>query len=150
MIKQLVVISLIGLGLNGCAGGLGSANYERTETRRAYEVKMGVVESVRSVMIEGTQSGVGVATGAVVGGVVGSEIGGGKGKTLATVIGAVAGGVAGSAAEKGLTKKPGLEITVRLDGGRTLAVIQEDAGERFSVGERVRILESGGQTRVTH
>lgn len=148
--RVALLIPVAVLALSGCIGGLGSGDYERTETRRAYEVKMGVVESVRSVMIEGTQSGVGTATGAVVGGVVGSEVGGGKGKTLATVIGAVAGGIAGSAAEKGLTKKPGLEITVRMDTGRTFAVIQEDTGERFNVGERVRILESGGQMRVSH
>ncbi|NWG85945.1 MAG: glycine zipper 2TM domain-containing protein [Hydrogenophilaceae bacterium] len=150
MTKRILILPLIALALTGCAGSLGGSDYERSETRRAYEVKMGVVESVRSVSLEGTQSGVGIATGAVVGGVVGSEVGEGKGKTLATVIGAVAGGIAGAAAEKGITKKPGLEITVRLDSGRTLAVIQEDTGERFSVGERVRILESGGQTRVSH
>lgn len=150
MSKRILILPLLVLALAGCAGGLGGGDYGRSETRRAYEVKMGVVESVRSVNLEGTQSGVGIATGAVVGGVVGSEIGEGKGKTLATVLGAVAGGIAGSAAEKGLTKKPGLEITVRLDSGRTLAVIQEDTGERFSVGERVRVLESGGQTRVSH
>lgn len=150
MNKRILILPLLALALTGCAGGLGSGDYERSETRRAYEVKMGVVESVRSVNLEGTQSGVGMATGAVVGGVVGSEAGGGKGKTLATVVGAVAGGIAGAAAEKAVTKKPGLEITVRLDSGRTLAVIQEDTGERFAVGERVRVLESGGQTRVSH
>lgn len=150
MNKRILILPLLALALTGCAGGLGGGDYERSETRRAYEVKMGVVESVRSVNLEGTQSGVGMATGAVVGGVVGSEVGEGKGKTLATVIGAVAGGIAGAAAEKGVTKKPGLEITVRLDSGRTLAVVQEDTGERFNVGDRVRVLESGGQTRVTH
>lgn len=150
MNKHILILPLLALALTGCAGGLGGGDYERSETRRAYEVKMGVVESVRSVNLEGTQSGVGMATGAVVGGVVGSEVGEGKGKTLATVIGAVAGGIAGAAAEKGVTKKPGLEITVRLDSGRTLAVVQEDTGERFNVGDRVRVLESGGQTRVTH
>ncbi|TCS73296.1 outer membrane lipoprotein SlyB [Sulfuritortus calidifontis] len=150
MHKRILILPLFALALTGCVGGLGGGDYERSETRRAYEVKMGVVESVRSVNLEGTQSGVGMATGAVVGGVVGSEVGEGKGKTLATVIGAVAGGIAGAAAEKGVTKKPGLEITVRLDSGRTLAVVQEDTGERFNVGDRVRVLESGGQTRVTH
>ena len=150
MNKHIILLPLVALGLAGCAGGLGSGDYERKEARRAYEVKIGVVESVRSVNLEGSQSGIGAVTGGVVGGVLGSEVGGGKGKTVATVLGAVAGAIAGSAAEQGLTKKPGIEITVRLDSGRTFAVVQEDDGERFNVGERVRVLESGAQIRVSH
>lgn len=134
----------------GCASGLGSADYERREARRVYEVRMGVVENVRSVRLEGTESGVGTVAGAAVGGIAGSEIGRGKGSAVGAVLGAVVGGVAGAAAEEVATRKTGLEITVRLDSGRTIAVVQEDTGERFAVGDRVRILESGGQARVTH
>lgn len=133
----------------GCASGLGSGDYERREARRAYEVRMGVVENVRSVRLEGTESGIGAVAGGAVGGIAGSTVGGGKGQAIGAVIGAVAGGLAGAAAEEAITRKPGLEITVRLDAGRTIAVVQEDTGERFAVGDRVRILESGGQTRVT-
>lgn len=150
MDKRILFLPLLALSLAGCAGGLGSGDYERKEARRAYEVKMGVVERVRSVNLEGSQSGVGAVTGGVVGGVLGSEVGEGKGKAVATVLGAVVGAIAGSAAEQGLTKKPGLEITVRLDNGRTFAVVQEDTGEHFRVGDRVRVLESGMQIRVSH
>jgi outer membrane lipoprotein SlyB len=38
---------------------------------------------------------------------------------------------------------------VRLDNGPYLAVVQEDGGEQFRPGERVRILRDGGTTRVT-
>ncbi len=150
MDTRILWLPVLALGLAGCTSGLGSGDYERGEARKAYEVKMGVVESVRSVNLEGSQSGVGAITGGVVGGVAGSEAGEGKGKAVATVLGAVVGAIAGSAAERGLTKKPGIEITVRLDSGRTFAVVQEDTGEHFSVGERVRVLESGGQIRVSH
>ncbi len=135
--------------LAGCASGLGSGDYERAEARKVYEVKMGTVESVRPVTLEGTKTGVGAVAGGVVGGIAGSEIGGGKGSAVGAVVGAVAGGVGGHAAEKALTRKPGLEITVRLDNGRLLAVTQEDTGERFSAGDRVRVLERGGEARVT-
>ncbi|MEW5771618.1 MAG: glycine zipper 2TM domain-containing protein [Pseudomonadota bacterium] len=147
--KRHLALLLIPALLGGCASGLGSGDYERAEARRVYEVKMGVVESVRQVRLEGTDSGVGTIAGGVVGGVAGSEIGGGKGAAIGAVLGAVAGGVAGKAAEEGLTRKPGLEITVRLDSGRTIAVVQEDTGESFARGDRVRVLESGGQARVT-
>ncbi len=148
--KKLFVIALAPVFLAGCASGLGSGDYERKEVRRVQEVKMGVVESVRFVKLEGTDSGVGTVAGGVVGGVAGSSVGGGKGSVIGAVVGAVAGGLAGKAVEEATTKKPGIEITVRLDFGRTIAVVQEDTGENFAAGERVRVLESGGQARVTH
>ncbi|MCX7627329.1 MAG: glycine zipper 2TM domain-containing protein [Methylophilaceae bacterium] len=143
------VVLMCAAVLAGCASSNSGGVYSREQTRQAQTVKMGVVESVRSVKIEGTRSGIGAATGAVVGGVAGSELGGGKGKVLTTVVGAVAGGLAGAAVEEGVTRKDGLEITVRLDNGALLAVVQE-ADEAFHPGERVRILESGGVTRVSH
>lgn len=135
--------------LAGCAGGLGSRDYERAEARRAYEIKMGVVEAVRSVRLEGTQSGVGTMAGGAVGGIAGSGVGDGRGSAIGAVIGAVAGGLAGAAMEEATTRQNGVEITVRLDGGRVIAVVQADEGETFRAGDRVRILESGDQIRVS-
>jgi outer membrane lipoprotein SlyB len=149
MNKTLCVL-LIPIALAGCATGKGSDDYQRSETRRVYEVKMGVVENVRVVKLEGTASGVGTVAGGAIGGIAGSEVGRGKGSAVGAVLGAVVGGLAGAAAEEGITRKTGLEITVRIDYGRTIAVVQEDTGETFARGDRVRILESGGQARVTH
>lgn len=143
------VVGVTVLLLSGCAGGLGSGDYERGQTRGVQEVQMGVVESVREVKIEGTKSGIGGAAGAVVGGVAGSEVGRGKGAIVGSVLGAVVGGVAGSAVEEGTTRQKGIEVTVKLDGGRVIAVTQA-ADEQFKVGDRVRILSGGGVTRVTH
>lgn len=135
--------------LAGCAPGLGGGSYTRDEARREQNVRMGVVESVRPVQIEGTRSGVGPAAGAVVGGVAGSTVGGGRGSTVAAVIGAVAGGVAGQALEEGTTRKNGVEITVKLNNGALVAIVQE-ADEIFHAGDRVRILSDGSTSRVTH
>ncbi|WP_268867414.1 outer membrane lipoprotein [Methylovorus mays] len=135
--------------LGACASSNSGSVYSRDEARKVQTVKMGVVESVRTVKLEGTKSPVGTAGGAVVGGVAGSTLGGGKGQAIATVLGAIVGGLAGSAAEEGLTRKDGLEITVKLDSGTMIAVVQE-ADDQFQPGERVRILESGGTTRVSH
>ena len=146
--QTLLALCMVGL-LSACATSKSGDVYTREQTRQAQTVKMGVVESVRQVRIEGTKSGVGAATGAVVGGVAGNSMGGGKGRILTTVVGAVAGGLAGSAAEEGLMRTDGLEITVKLDNGSLLAIVQE-ATEQFHPGDRVRILEGGGTTRVTH
>ncbi len=142
-------IVLIPALLVGCASGRGGDDYERTEARRVYEVKMGTIESLRSVKLEGTESGVGAVAGGAVGGIAGSTVGKGKGSAIGAVLGAVVGGLAGAAGEEAVTRKQALEIIVRIDYGRTIAIVQEDKGEQFAVGDRVRILESGGQARVT-
>lgn len=132
----------------GCAGGLGSKDYSREQARSVQEVQMGVVEAVRAVKLEGTKSVVGPAAGAVVGGVAGSTVGGGRGSVVGATVGAVLGGVGGAAAEEAVTRQNGVEITVKLDSGRVLAITQA-ADEEFRVGDRVRVLTGGGVTRVT-
>jgi outer membrane lipoprotein SlyB len=148
-LKTGYIARLLAALLAGCASSNSGGTYSRDQTRQVQTVKMGVIESVRNVKIEGTSSGVGVGTGAVVGGVAGSTMGGGKGKILTTVIGAVAGGLAGSAIEEKTTGKDGLELTVKLDSGTLLAIVQE-VDEQFHPGDRVRVLEGGGVTRVSH
>jgi len=137
------------LFLTGCPASMSGAAYSREQARQVQEVQMGIVESVREVMIEGTKSVVGPAAGAAVGGIAGSNIGQGKGSTVGAIVGAVAGGVAGAAIEEGVTRTKGLEITVKLDNGRLIAVTQA-ADETFRPGDRVRVLTGGGVTRVTH
>ena len=135
--------------LSGCAApGLGGGSYSREQARREQTVRMGIVESVREVKLEGTRSGIGPGAGAVAGGVAGSSIGHGRGSALGAIAGAVVGGVAGQAAEQGFTAKRGVEVTVKLDTGQMLAIVQE-ADETFRPGDRVRILSDGATSRVT-
>jgi len=144
----LLVAAVLALG--GCATGSSSGGaYSRSQARQEQTVRMGVVESVRQVTIEGEKGPVGAITGAVIGGYAGRNIGGGRGSELATVLGAVAGGVAGSAIEEKVTTRAGLEITIKLDNGQFIAVTQE-ADEDFRPGDRVRVLSGGGATRVSH
>ena len=134
--------------LTGCASSNSGEVYSRDQARRTQTVQMGTVQAVKNVQIEGTKSGVGAVGGGVAGGVVGSTIGSGSGSILAAVGGAALGAVGGAVAEEKLTKKNGLEITVKLDSGATIAVVQE-ADVMYSVGERVRVLTgSDGTTRV--
>jgi outer membrane lipoprotein SlyB len=146
---KLLVVLLAAASLAGCASSQSGSAYTREQARQEMHVRQGVVESVREVTLEGTKSGAGTFAGAAVGGVAGSNVGGGKGQIIGAILGAVAGGVAGSAIEEGVTKKNGLEITVKLDNGQLVAIVQE-GDERFHPGERVRILSGNGTTRVTH
>lgn len=150
--KALLPIPVIAAVLvaGGCASPSSSGSvYSSGEARREQVVRMGVVESVRTVTIEPARSGVGAATGGIVGGVAGSNVGGGRGSIVGSVLGAVVGGIAGDAAEGAIRRKAGLEITVKLDSGELRAITQE-SDEGFKPGDRVRLLSSGGTTRVTH
>lgn len=149
LLKLLAALTISATVLGGCASSMSGGAYSREQARQVQEVKMGVVESVRHVKIEGTKSPVGAGAGAVIGGIAGSNVGQGKGSTVGTILGAVAGGLAGSMMEEGVMSKNGLEITVKLENGHLIAVTQE-ADEQFSVGERVRVLSGGGVTRISH
>ncbi|MEI6228036.1 MAG: glycine zipper 2TM domain-containing protein [Methylophilaceae bacterium] len=148
-IIQILVATLLTLLLGACASSNSGSVYSRDDARKTQTVRTGVVESVRQVKLEGTKSPIGTVAGAAVGGIAGSSIGQGKGSSIGAVIGAVVGGLAGSAAEEVMTRKDALEITVKLDGGGLTAVVQE-ADELFKAGDKVRLIESGGNTRVSH
>ncbi len=148
-IIKILVATLLTLLLGACASSNSGSVYSRDDARKTQTVRTGIVESVRQVKLEGTKSPIGTVAGAAVGGIAGSSIGQGKGSTIGAVIGAVVGGLGGSAAEEMMTRKDALEITVKLDGGGLTAVVQE-ADELFKAGDKVRLIESGGNTRVSH
>ena len=149
--KQTNFFLLLGMAvaLGGCAGSKSGDTYTRDEARRVQNVQLGTVEASRPIKIEGTKTVIGSGAGTVVGAIAGSSTGQGKGSAIGSVLGAVAGGVVGAAAEEGITRQDGVEITVRLESGRIISVVQAGK-EQFQPGDKVRILEGGGETRVTH
>ena len=146
---KILTVAVLAALLAACASSNSGSVYSRDDARKVQTVKTGVVESVRSVKLEGTKSPVGTIAGGAVGGIAGSSVGGGEGSAIAAIIGAVVGGLAGSAAEEGITRKDAFEITVKLDGGGLVAIVQE-ADEIFHAGDKVRLVENGSTTRVTH
>lgn len=147
LLSTLSVLLLISLA--GCQSSLTGDSYSRSEARKMQRVEYGIVEYLRPVKIEGTKTPIGSATGAAVGGVAASTIGSGKGRTIATVLGAVAGGVAGAAVEESVTRRQGVEITVRKDNSELISVVQEvSSSVPFYVGDRVRILTINGTVRI--
>jgi len=126
----------------------GSA-YSRDQARQVQTVREGTVVSVRPVQIEGTKSGLGTIAGGVLGGALGSAIGDGSGQIIGIAAGGVGGALAGSAVEEGVTRQNGLEITIDMDSGETLAIVQA-ADETFVSGERVKVIHGPDGARVTH
>ena len=139
-------LPLVVLLLAACAGG----GAYRTEPLPVEPERSGVVEEVRSVPLPGRSGSiVGTVVGGTAGGVAGSTVGSGRGTQAATVVGSVAGSIAGYALGDAAGKREGLEITVRLDNGRQLIIVQPD-GERFVAGEQVRVIADKQGTRVAH
>jgi outer membrane lipoprotein SlyB len=155
MSRVALAVALVGsVAMSGCAYNSSSPDvYTASQAQREETVRMATVESVRGVKISsnnGQPSGLGAIGGGALGAVAGSTIGGGTGSILTGIVGGLAGAVAGNAVENNVAVKNGLEITVRLDNGDMRAITQTSTGEVFQAGERVRLLSSGGVTRVTH
>jgi len=142
------------LAVTGCAYNSSSADvYTASQAQREETVRLATVESVRAVRIsanDGQPSGLGAIGGGALGAVAGSAIGGGRGSIVTGIIGGIAGAIAGNSVENASAVRDGVEITVRLDNGDLRAITQSATGEVFRAGERVRLLSSGGVTRVTH
>lgn len=148
-LSKLVLVAALSVLVMACASSNSGSVYKRDDARKVQTVKTGVVESVRSVKLEGTKTPIGTVAGGAIGGIAGGSIGSGRSSAIGAVIGAVAGGIAGSAVEEVATRKDALEITVKLDGGSMIAIVQE-ADEQFHPGEKVRIVENSDTSRVTH
>ena len=88
MRKSVVLVALfttMSLLLSGCMSNLSGDSYSRDEARRVQTVRMGTIDSLRPVKIEGSKTPIGAGAGAVVGGVAGSAIGGGRGDRKSVV-----------------------------------------------------------------
>jgi len=144
------VLSLICLIVTGCTtpSSMSGSVYSRDQARKVQTVHEGEVIMVREVLIEGTKSGAGALAGGILGFALGSTIGGGSGKGVARAVGTVAGAAAGAATEEKATRQTGLEITVKLDNGEVVSIVQ-GADEAFDEGDSVRVLRRpDGTARV--
>jgi outer membrane lipoprotein SlyB len=149
--KTILSIICISVLLSACASSQSGSVYNRDGVQQQQTVKTGIIESVRIVEIEGTRTPIGTVAGTIIGGIAGSSAGGGRGSQILASLGAVIGGLLGAATEEAITKKEGLELTVQIDGGELVAIVQEnDENNPFKAGDTVRLVESGSATRVTH
>ncbi len=122
---------------------------QRGDAQRMSQVQDATVLTVRPVVVDGSQSGIGGASGAVIGGVAGSSVGGSRESIAVGVLGAVAGAVVGNAIERAGTREDALEILVQLRNGERRAIVQAKGSETFNPGDAVILVTTGGKTRVT-
>ena len=155
MKKLIFIIPAIAAVLTGCATAPSVNSYTSSSAEMPQHVALGVVLSVRHIMIRPGTSGMtaGGAAGGLGGAALGSQVGHGVGKLLAEVAGGLGGWLAGSHLEAMHGERKGELVTVRLDhaqrGFGDLVAIPE-AGRSFARGERVEIIGSArsGRARV--
>jgi outer membrane lipoprotein SlyB len=144
----LVVMSATAIGLVGCTFPSSRRTIRASQANVLQRVDTGMVTSVREVNIEGQRTQLGMYGGGIVGGAAASGIGHGVGQAIATAGGAVGGAIVGQATEEAVTRKRAQEITVRMDDGSTVVITQQVESGLFQDGDRVRILNGGGEARV--
>ncbi|WP_258328439.1 outer membrane lipoprotein SlyB [Citrobacter farmeri] len=153
MIKRVLIVSLAGLSLVGCANtdSLSGDVYTASEAKQVQNVTYGTIVNVRPVKIQAGDNDnvIGAIGGAVLGGFLGNTVGGGTGRSLATAAGAVAGGVAGQGVQGAMNKTQGIELEIRKDDGSTIMVVQKQGDTRFSAGQRVVLASNGRQVTVS-
>ena len=134
--------------LAACAPQYSADRVGANQAMTAQTVSYGTVTSARNVIVEGGQGSqlAGAVLGGVAGAALGNQVGGGTGQDIATVVGGTAGVVAGQQAGRAAASANSVEWTVRLENGQSLAIIQSDPV--FAIGQRVRVISGGGQTRV--
>jgi outer membrane lipoprotein SlyB len=147
MNKQFWALALGAAALTGCADN-SAMTYNQSQMQRAQSVQLGTVVSVQQVKVKGDSNALLTLGGAALGGLAGSNIGGGsRGSAAGAVVGAMAGGYGAQAAQKNLGGKNALEITVKLDSGQTISIVQ-GADTPIVNGQRVRVLTGAGADRV--
>lgn len=121
----------------------------RHDAQRMSTLVDATVLSLRPVVVEGSQSGIGAVAGSVVGGVAGGSVGGSRESLAVGVIGAVVGGVIGNAVERAGTREQAYEIVVQLKNGERRSIVQAQGAEAFRPGDAVVLVTTGGKVRVT-
>ena len=149
---NFLLIAIMSLFLFGCASQtMTGDSYSGNQARKAQTLKMGQIESVKSVEIKAGDGGIGALAGGAIGGIADSNVGGGKMSLVSAIVGAVAGGIVGDKIEKNVNTLNGQEITIRLSNDTLIVVTQEidkNVGP-LRAGDKVRVLtSSNGTTRV--
>lgn len=123
---------------------------QRGDAQRMAQVQDAVVLSVRTVTVDGSQSGVGATVGGVVGAIGG--YGGSGVQREAQVLGVlagVAGAAAGNLVERLSTREEAVEVLVQLKNGERRAIVQAKGSEVLAAGDQAIIVTTGNKVRVT-
>lgn len=139
-------IFLLILALTSCSST--DPSYSANSVGQVSQVEQGKILDIQRVNIKGSNN-VGARVGGLAGGLGGALAGSGNMLTsiAGSIGGAVVGGIAGGATEEAVTSSKGYQFTIKLDSGKTLAILQED-NNNLKIGDNVTIYMSGNNTRI--
>ncbi|MDL2268228.1 hypothetical protein LJC46_09665 [Desulfovibrio sp. OttesenSCG-928-G15] len=143
-----VMLLALLLALSAC----GHKDFQDGDVRAVKAVYTGTVINVTEIMVlespDNVRAGVGAAIGAGLGGGLGYIVGETSGLVIGGLIGAYGGSEVAGGGKYGTRQYPAMHITMDLDNGRTLVVVQ-GYDEYFVKGDKVRVLNMGdGRARV--
>lgn len=146
---HLGLVLIVAATLGACATSSPDV-IQRGDAQRMTQVEDGVVLSVRPVVVDGSQSGIGATVGGVVGAIGGYSASGvqREGQILGVLAG-VAGAAAGNLVERMSTREEAIELLIQLKGGERRAIVQAKGGEVLTAGDAVILVTTGGKVRVT-
>ncbi len=128
LFTRMTLILCMGLAAAGCARQIGGDVVEGRSLGSAVRTERGVIESVRYVTVQESDTlqgnTFGGLVGALAGGAAGSLIGGGTGRAIAIGAGALAGAAGGALAQQQLSDQNAIEYIVRLRSGELFSVVQ--------------------------
>ena len=121
---------------------------ESSSAQRVQTVQTAIVVDVKSIIISGDRE-----TGAIAGGVIGAAAGQSITESdvesgIGGVIGGIVGSSVGSAIGNQITQKDAIELFLELESGKVVSIIQAKSQYEFQSGQSVRIVKSGGKSRV--
>ncbi len=146
---KISLATVLALALGACATSSPDV-VQRGDAQRMAQVQDGVLLSIRTVTVDGSQSGIGAAVGGVTGAVAGASRGGSTAESnVIGVLVGVASAAAGNTIERMATREEDNELLIQLKGGERRAVVQAKGSETLVPGDAVIIVSTGGQVRVT-
>lgn len=149
-VALVVAIALSTMTLAGCAQNPYGNAYNVNDARQVQVVHYGTILRTQAVTINGNGNGIGTLAGGAIGGILGSTVGGGKGAEIASIGGALLGGFLGNGAGNEISKRNGVNLTIKMDSGETVSIVQQvNPKVLFRVGERVQVNMMDGTARVT-
>lgn len=140
--------SMIAFG-GGCAARSNLPVYDSGQVGNPITSQRGEIVSVRDVLIKApSQSAGSTGMGARIGSAAGrSAVSGGAAGAVVGAVGAVVGEAAGAVVGATADNKMGEEITVLVEGGQLITIVQErGSGLPLAQGERVRLVTGGSSS----
>ncbi|OEZ33491.1 hypothetical protein AS144_02940 [Francisella endosymbiont of Amblyomma maculatum] len=132
--------------LTNCSSS--APSYSANSIGQVSQVEQGQIIDIQQVNVKGSDN-IGARVDGLAGGLSGALAGSGNVFTsiAASICGVIIGGIAGGVTEDAITSSKGYQFTIKLDSGKTIAILQEDKHD-LNIGDQVTIYVSGNNTLI--